>query len=151
MIPLPPTPVIVICLAIVAALKSSKGGMTPERQVVFEEAMNDWMDPVRIRKLAGTFDEQGLKEPYGDMLRKRAALRELPAETKKARREVFREMMKSTDVPRIEKVADAFFEQGCTGVAGQLREYAKGLKAQPKAEAEIPEVKAEVVHEQRTA
>lgn len=134
MIPIPSAPVIVICLALVAALRNGKKGITPERQVAFENAMHKTKDPDKLKKLADTFDKEGLKDPYGDMLRKRAALRALPENIKKARREAFHKAMKTTDpskVPVIERMADAAEEEGCTGVAYQLREYAKGLKGQP--------------------
>jgi hypothetical protein len=171
MIPIPSAPVIVVCLAIVAALRSGKKGITPERQVAFETAMHKCKDPDKLRKLAETFDKEGLKDPYGDMLRKRATLRALPEDVKKARRDAFHKAMKTTDaskIPVLNRMADAYEEEGCTGVAYQLREYAKGLKGQPSVPntpepepvaapkivpvapkevvEETPEVIAEVVH-----
>ena len=134
MIPIPSAPVIVICLAVVAALRSGKKGITPERQVAFETAMHKCKDPDKLKKLAETFDKEGLKDPYGDMLRKRATLRALPEDVKKARRDAFHKAMKTTDptkIPVLERMANAYEEEGCTGVAYQLREYAKGLKGQP--------------------
>jgi hypothetical protein len=163
-IPIPSAPVIVICLAIVASLRNGKKGITPERQVAFETAMHKCKDPAKLRAIAETFDKEGLKDPYGDMLRKRATLRALPENIKKARREAFHKAMKVTDpakIPVLERMADAAEEEGCTGVAYQLREYAKGLKGQPavqetpvevapaatpKKEEPIPEAVAEVVH-----
>jgi hypothetical protein len=142
MIPIPSAPVIVICLALVAALKSGKKGITPERQVAFETAMHKCKDPAKLRSLADTFDKEGLKDPYGDMLRKRATLRELPEDVKKARRDAFRKAMQTTDptkVPVLERMADAYEEEGCTGVAYKLREYAKGLKGQPIVQPTPPE------------
>ena len=168
MIPIPSAPVIVVCLAIVAALRTGKKGITPERQVAFETAMHKCKDPAKLRTLAETFDKEGLKDPYGDMLRKRATLRALPEDVKKARREAFHKAMKTTDaskIPVLERMADAYEEEGCTGVAYQLREYARGLKGQPTAtvtveeptpknsqrdaqggKEPIPEAVAEVVH-----
>jgi hypothetical protein len=68
--------------------------------------------------------------------------------------------LKTTDptkIPVLERMADAYEEEGCTGVAYQLREYAKGLKGQPAvqqtpveeptpAKEATPEAVAEVVH-----
>lgn len=141
-LPIPSAPVIVCCLAVFAALRNSKKGITPERQVVFEDAMHKCKDPTKLRKLAETFDKEGLKDPFGDMLRKRADLRALPEATKKARRDAFHKAMATTDptkVPVLERMADRYEEEGCTGVAYQLREYAKGLKGQPPVQATPPE------------
>jgi len=141
-IPIPSAPVIVVCLAVVAALRNGKKGITPERQVAFETAMHKCKDPDKLRKLAESFDKEGLKDPYGDMLRKRATLRALPEDVKKARRDAFHKAMKTTDpakIPVLERMADAYEDEGCTGVAYQLREYAKGLKGQPVVQPTPPE------------
>jgi hypothetical protein len=97
-----------------------------ERQVVYETALNTVKDPIKLRSLAETYRSQGLTAE-ADMLCKRAALQELPEETKEARREVFRKAMASTNVDAILGLARAYESEGCTGAAQNLRKYAAGL------------------------
>lgn len=126
-------PVVVITLACVAAVRGSRkrGVMTPDRKIVYETALRELKDPDGLRTLAKAFEEAGFK-PEGALLRKRAALRELPAETKEARRAVFRRALQSTNADGVENVARAFLSEGASAAASKLFAYATGLRKQPK-------------------
>jgi hypothetical protein len=102
------------------------GVMTPARQVVYETALNEVQEPDKLRDLAKAFRAEGLTEQAA-MLEKRAALRELPQETKKARREVFKKALESKDKANVRKVAAVFHGEGCSGAAAELYRYADGL------------------------
>jgi hypothetical protein len=127
--PLPLLPLGVAALAGAAAWKvrKKKTGLTPEREAVYVAALRTLKDPVGLRKLAEAFGKEGLLAER-DLLLKRAALRDLPPETKKARREAFKKGMKSQDAAGIEALAKAFESQGASGAAATLREYAEGLQ-----------------------
>lgn len=130
--PLPLVPITVVVLTAWAAATTGKrllnrGKLTPERQVIYEQALKS-KDVKVLRTMADAFEKEGLK-PQAELLRKRANLRELPEETKKARREAFDKGMKSSDVVGIRKLADAFESEGATGAADTLRRYATGLEA----------------------
>jgi hypothetical protein len=103
-----------------------RAGMTPERQKIFEAALSNLKDPIALRKLADEFEKAGLKS-QAELLRKRAALRELPPETKVKRREAFRAGMASVSKSGVESLANAFAKEGATGAATALRNYAQGL------------------------
>jgi hypothetical protein len=126
-------PIVIIVLAVCAAManKKDRSRMTPARQKVFEDLMRDCMDPAKLNECADVFEGEGLKEPYGDLLRKRAALRSLPDSVRKERRKIMRWALTLKDPAKIETIADEFQEMTCMGIAVQLREYAKGLRAQP--------------------
>lgn len=130
--PFPLIPITVVSLTAIAVAKAGKrllnrGKMTPERQVIYEQALKS-KDVKVLRTMADAFDSEGLK-PQAALLRKRANLRELPEETKKARRDAFDKGMKSSDVAGIRGLADAFESEGATGAADALRKYATGLEA----------------------
>jgi hypothetical protein len=113
-----------------------ENAMTPERKRIFEEALRSLKDPIQLRKLADVYESEGLPEE-ADLLRKRAMLRELPADQKAERKKAFREAMKvgkdgsevtPEKIQTIEKLAAAFYSQGATGNAAALRQHAAGLK-----------------------
>ncbi len=60
-------------------------GLTAEHAHVYQAALKKLEDPAKLATLASAFREYGY-EPQAVMLEKRARLRSLPAETKKARR-----------------------------------------------------------------
>lgn len=128
--PLPIIPFVIAGLGGLAAFKvwkRNKGsGMTAERKAIYEAALQTLKDPAKLRKLAEQFNAVGLKEE-GTLLEKRAALRELPDDVKKARKTAFRTAMKSTNQPAILQLAVEFDKQGATGAAAALRKYAAGL------------------------
>ncbi len=104
------------------------GVLTPDRELIYNRAMNNLQDPVKLRKLAEGFKSQGLK-PQADMLEKRAGLRELPRDVKNERRAVFKKLMQSEDIKKILEAAQVFEEQSATGSALHLRERAASLQA----------------------
>lgn len=108
------------------AFQKKKGVMTPERQAIYDEAMVSLADPKGLRDLAEAFQKEGLAYE-ADMLRKRAALREMPDDVKEKRREVFQEALKSENKEGIAAVANAFESEGAIGAAQKLREYLAGL------------------------
>lgn len=103
------------------------GVLTPDRELIYNRAMNNLQDPVKLRKLAAGFKEQGLK-PQAEMLEKRAGLRELPRDVKEKRREAFKKLMQSDDIKKILEAAQVFEEQSATGSALRLRERATMLQ-----------------------
>jgi predicted negative regulator of RcsB-dependent stress response len=121
-------PALVVGLGGLAAWKvwKKKHRMTPERKKVYEAALKSLKDPVKLRELATAFDKENLKEE-AELLRKRAALRELPADVKAGRRDAFKKGMASKDPTGIETLAKEFEKEGATGAAAALREYAAGL------------------------
>ena len=121
-------PVIVAVATGAAAYKMHKHSakLTPERKVIYDNALATIKDPAELRKLADSFQKEGLKKE-ADMLRKRATLRELPPETKAARKEAYKKGMQSTDKSGVLRLAEAFHLQGATGAAASLRKYAAGL------------------------
>jgi hypothetical protein len=108
------------------------GELTPERQAIYETAMNDERDPGKILAVAVAFEAAGLDE-QGNMLRKRAVLRSLPKDIKAARKDVFKRAMKSGNKQAILGVAASFQREGATGAAEALRVYASGLPDEQKA------------------
>ena len=111
-------------------------GMNADRKKIYEEALKSMADPLSLRKLADGFEKEGLHEE-AELLRKRAALRELPLDQKTARKEAFRKYISvgTTENPAtpekisvIEKAAEVFHSQGATGNAARLRAHAAGLK-----------------------
>jgi hypothetical protein len=105
----------------------AKGVLTPERQVIFETALNDVKEPEKLRALAQCFTEQGLVNE-GRILEKRAKLRELAPEIKEARRDAYRAGMESKDPVAVDNLASAFEKEGAVGAAQNLREYAAALR-----------------------
>ena len=110
----------------VRSKRKSSAQTAAERKVIYETALNSVKDSEKLRKLAAVFRKEGLPAE-ADMLEKRAALQDLPADVKQARRDAFRKGMTSTDVPKIMALADAFHAEGATGAAENLRKYAAGL------------------------
>lgn len=119
---------IILGLGISAAyiVKRKDKGMTPERELAYQQALAREKDPTRLRYLADAFRKEGLTL-QADTLEKRAKLRELPPEIKAARKQAFKDAMKSTDVPGILRMADAYEKEAAFGAAQKLRQYAKGL------------------------
>ncbi len=102
------------------------GGLSPDRAVIYKTALEKLEDPEKLRTLAAVFRAEGL-EPHAVMLEKRARLRALPQETKRARRAVYRKAMGSKNREAILAVADAYENDGATSSAENLRTYAAGL------------------------
>jgi transcriptional regulator of met regulon len=124
---------VIIPAAVVAAIYSylrkpkDYGVMTEERTKVYRAALSGAVKEAEaLDELAGAFAHQGLKE-QANLLRKRAKLRRLPDETKKLRREVFRQALESKNRDGILVLANAYEQEGCTAAASRLREVASGL------------------------
>jgi hypothetical protein len=109
------------------AVAKRKSPMTPERKKVFEEALKSLKDVKKLRALADGFEKEGLKEE-ADLLRKRANLKDLPADQKSARKVAFRKALDSKNPDAIEKMAGAFHRQGATGSAARLRQHAAAVR-----------------------
>jgi hypothetical protein len=106
----------------------AKGVLTPERQVIFETALNE-ANAEQLRAMSKVFIEQGLVTE-GRILEKRAKLRELSPEIKAARRQIYQDALKHTDPVYVDNLATVFEKEGATGAAQNLREYAAALRAQ---------------------
>jgi hypothetical protein len=109
-----------------------KGVMTPKRKLIYTRAMESISSPDDLRKLADAFHGEGLTAE-ATMLRKRAALRELPKSTAEERRKVFRKAMASDKVEAILQVALLFEQQGAIDAAKALRDHADAVTAAHKA------------------
>lgn len=135
--PIPLIPVVVGALAASAAYRVHKrtNAMTPERQKIFDAAIQSLPDPLKIRELADVFESEGLSK-QAELLRKRAKLRELPKEVQLARKEVFIKTMSNTDPDKVEEMASVFHSEGCIGAAAVLNLYAQGLRATDPAQVE---------------
>lgn len=105
--------------------------MTPERRQVYDSALKTLKDPVKLRLLADAFEKEGFLAA-ATMLRKRAALRELPNEVKSERRSLFKKAMASTNPETVRELAAAFEGEGATGAAETLRKYADTIPKQGK-------------------
>ena len=140
-------------LAVVGFIRRKRqqtGVLTQERLDQLVSACTYVQDPAALRKLATAYDEEKLK-PQGDILRKRATLRELPKEAQEARAAVFAKAMASTKVDVMIKVAEAYESEGCFGAGAAIREAAKGAKAVQDAAKNAPLEKPVVVDKQAAA
>ena len=135
--PIPLIPVVIGSLALSAAYKVHKrtNAMTPERQKIFDAAIQSLPDPAKLRALADVFESEGLPK-QADLLRKRAKLRELPKDVQQARKQVFIKTMSITDPDKVEEMATVFHGEGCIGAASVLNLYAQGLRATDPAQVE---------------
>jgi hypothetical protein len=122
-------PVAGTALAAGAAIRHHKKThkkLTADEEKVYTKAYNTLMDPAKLNALADKFAQSGHAHE-ADMLRKRAKLRALPPEVKKARRDAFKKALKSTDKAKVLRLADLFHNEGAVGAATKLRSFAKGL------------------------
>lgn len=142
--PLPLIPIAIVGLAALAYRQRGKrnattigvdasntttntGAMSPQRQVVYENYMAHEEDPEKLVNMASTFQSQGLPQQAA-MLRKKAALRNLPKELQDKREAKYREIMESKDKAFVLRAAETFFNEGCWGAAQSLRDYGEGLE-----------------------
>lgn len=128
--PFPLVPIAFLGMASLAGYRAHKRqkrqALTPERKRIYEAALQTLKDPEKLRRLADEFETQGLKA-QAELLRKRASIRELPEDLKKARRDAFKAAMRSKNQPAVLKLAEAYDAEGATGAAAALRTYAAGL------------------------
>jgi hypothetical protein len=127
MIPLLPAAIIALAGTAFFLTRKKAGALTPEREMLFNKAVNTEKDPQRLRALAAQFRSDGLNV-QAEFLEKRAKLRELPDSVKAARKAAFKQAMGSTNKEAILKLADAYEREAATGAAEALRKYVKGLQ-----------------------
>lgn len=111
-----------------ASDQPNKGVMTARRKVIYERAMESVKSPDDLNALANAFAGEGL-DTEAEMLRKRAALRALPPETKEKRRAYFRKGMASDNPDTIDQVAAAFQGEGALDAAKALSDHADAVRA----------------------
>ena len=110
------------------AQPTHKGVMTPKRSIIYKAAITSTKDPDELRRLADAFEAENLK-PWAEMLRKRAALRELPPDIREARKNVYRKALCSDSPEEIETAAKLFENEGAADAAKGLRDHADAVKA----------------------
>jgi hypothetical protein len=108
------------------------GAMTPEREEMFNNALIHLQEPDKLIKLAQAFEHEGLKA-QGRVLRRRAQWRGRDQKTRDEHEAIFQKALKSTNIPAILDVANAFEGMTATRKAKQLREHAESLKAKEAA------------------
>lgn len=107
-------------------------GMTGKRRQIYESALVTLKQPEKLRALAAAFEGEGLIAE-ADLLKKRAAIKELPKSKREERRAIFRKAIQSSNIPAIRAVADEFRAAGCTGAAANLYQHADSLVEQAEA------------------
>lgn len=114
------------------------GEKTDEREAMFITAMRVLEVPRDLRGLADKMSEMGLTAPrytgfddWADMLRRRAAMFELPIEVRRQRRDAFRKGMASGKKQGVLRLAHMFREAGSWVAAEKLEEHARGLPDSP--------------------
>lgn len=107
-------------------------GMTGKRRQIYESALVTLKQPEKLRALAAAFEGEGLIAE-ADLLKKRAAIKELPKNKREERRAIFRKAIQSSNIPAIRAVADEFRAAGCTGAAANLYQHADSLVEQAEA------------------
>ena len=103
-----------------------KGELTPEREKIFMSAMASMKDTAELRGLADKYQQMGLPHE-AEMLRKRAALRDLPKEVADKRREGFKKAMSSTNKEALAAFAGALEAEGAIGAAEKVRQRIASL------------------------
>jgi hypothetical protein len=121
-------PLIVLGLGGVAfwKVKQTTTGLTPERKIIYETALETEKDPSKLRTLAAAYKKEGLVEEAA-LLEKRASLRDLPPEIKEARSDAYKAGMSSNNPEGVLKLASAFKQEGATGAAQSLVKYAGAI------------------------
>jgi hypothetical protein len=125
----------IVPLAILGALtgtalwrsrKNKPKVMSDKQRSIYEAALATLKEPEKFRQLADEYDKAGFRYEAG-ILRMRAAVRELPATIKSARKKIFKETLTSSDPEHVREVASAFAGEGCFGAARDLYAYADSL------------------------
>lgn len=114
------------------ASRSSKGELTPDREMVLKNALNMRLSSEDYNKLADRFDEMGLSEE-AILLRKRAKLADETPEKKAQYKQILKDAFLSTNTVSVRKLSDLFEKKGAVGTAEKLRAYADGLETMQKA------------------
>ena len=103
------------------------GVLTPSRDERYRNVMEYCHEPGLLMDEARLFAEYGLKAQAA-MLQRRAEWRGRPPELKAAHEEVYQKALKSTNVPAIYEVAQAFEGWTATKKAANLREHVRVLQ-----------------------
>jgi hypothetical protein len=125
-------PLVIVALAAGAAYKvstSKKGVMTDARRLIYNTALTKHdppLPPDQLLALASEFDKNGLST-YGDVLRKRANLRNLPPALIAARKAAVKKALASKDPVGIRAMANALEAESAFGTAETLRQLADSL------------------------
>jgi hypothetical protein len=123
-----------------------KGVMTPTRERIYHEALNSLRGPSDLRSLAVAFLSEGLHE-QAELLKKRAAIKELPETTRLKRRQVLKAALGWRNPDNVNALAKAFDDVGANGAAALLRRYAAGL--QPDADKNADTIPVPAVRRRR--
>lgn len=128
-------------VALIASMKKKHdnrhGIMTPERQEMFNSAMEKLASGEKLMKLAKAFEENGL-HVQANLLRRRAIWRNRNVQQREQHDEVFNKAMESTNVQAILKVAASFEGMTATQKAAALRAHAQLVQQKQKAANSIP-------------
>lgn len=109
------------------------GEMTDERDRIYRECLSGRVPVDKMREIAAAF-EKARCFPQCKMIRKRIALKELPATIQEERKQIFQRAMVSKNKQAILDVARAFEEEGATTSAAKLRRRANSLPDPMKAD-----------------
>jgi hypothetical protein len=96
-----------------------QSGLSPEQQAMFDAAVTHLQDSKLLIRLAGEFESKHF-DKQAKLLKKRAALLNMPPEIKKKYQTVFVQALESNDYQFISRVAKAFEEQGAFFTAKRL-------------------------------
>jgi hypothetical protein len=107
--------------------ESQFGVLTPEREEVYNNALEHLQDPLRLAELAREFQTTGLKIQAA-MLRKRAEWRARSEPIKQKHEAIFEKAMQSQNIQAILAVAQAFEDMTATAKALRLREHVRVLQ-----------------------
>jgi hypothetical protein len=107
--------------------KKDYGILTPSRDERYRNAMQHCYQPEMLLEEVRIFNEYGLKA-QATMLKRRAEWRGRAPELKTAHEEVYQKALKSTNIPAILEVAQAFEGWTATKKASTLRERVRVLQ-----------------------
>ncbi len=102
---------------------SLHGVLTPDRKYILVRALDAKLTADKYRKLAQGFEDEGLKDA-ADLLRKRAALTEMPPAQKKAMNVLCTKALASAKPEGIKAVAAHLQSIGAVGMAAKLTRHA---------------------------
>jgi hypothetical protein len=107
--------------------RKDHGVLTPSREERYRNMMEYCYDPAILKEESRLFAEYGLK-PQAAMLKRRGEWRSRTDEVKQAHEDVYQRALKSTNIPAILEVADAFEGWTATKKATTLRDRVRILQ-----------------------